>query len=80
MRDAKLLPKCKCGRSAPIGKRKCGRCLSTKGYKVTVLRPSRKGMNAVGTAHRPAKSYTRRAKRQNTSLLGAVPQLRMSGL
>lgn len=76
MRDAKLLPRCKCGRSAPIGKRKCGRCLSTKGYKVTTLRASTKGMNV----NRATKSYTRRAKRQNTSLLGAVPQLRMSGL
>jgi len=78
-RDARLLPKCKCGRPAPIGKRKCARCLSTKGFKVVQGRPSRKGSNARGTAaHKPDKIRTRRAKRQNPESLAMRPELRMS--
>jgi hypothetical protein len=56
-RETRLLPRCKCGRACPVGKRKCLNCLSTKGYKVTKGRDSRKGANAVGLAvHRPEKS------------------------
>lgn len=61
--------------STPIrkGLRKCSGCKVTKG-KVTTLRPSTKGSNARGiAAHKPDKSYTRKAKRQNTEVRGAQP-------
>jgi hypothetical protein len=65
-RDAKLLPRCKCGRMCPVGKRKCARCLSTKGYKVITGKPVTKGKNARGTClHKAEKPHTRKAKRQN---------------
>lgn len=65
-RDLRFLPKCACGRPAPVGKRKCARCISTNRMKVTEGRPVRKGSNARGVAaHKPDRSRTRKAKRQN---------------
>jgi hypothetical protein len=63
--ERRLYPTCACGRPAPIGKRKCARCLTSK-RKVTKGRDSNRGRNKVGiAAHKPAKPYTRKAKRQN---------------
>lgn len=72
-RDSKLFPKCKCGRPCPLGKRKCAKCLSTKGYKVIKGKDVRKGSNARGVClHKPDKVRTKRAKRQNTGGLPPV--------
>jgi len=50
--------------------------MSTKRYKVVEMKASRKGANKIGyCAHKPDKSHTRKAKRQNTASLGSVPQL-----
>ena len=73
-RDSRFLPQCACGRPAPIGKRKCARCISTKRMKVTQGTPSRKGSNARGiAAHKPDRSRTRKAKRQNPPQGGPMP-------
>lgn len=54
----------KCGAPIPKGKRKCAKHL--KGLKVTQGKAVRKGSNARGiAAHKPDKSYTRRAKGQH---------------
>lgn len=78
-RDARLFPTCMgkgCNRPCPIGKRKCARCLSTKGYKVVKGRDSRKGSNARGiAAHKPDKIRTKRAKRQNPERMNVVPYI-----
>jgi hypothetical protein len=65
-RDRRFFPSCiTCGKPAPIGKRKCVRCLKGK-LKVTTGRPVTKGSNARGiAAHKPDRSRTRKAKRQN---------------
>lgn len=64
-RERLLLPQCACGNPAPVGKRKCARCLKSP-RKVTQGRPVNKGRNARGiAAHKPDKSRTRKAKRQN---------------
>jgi hypothetical protein len=56
-------------------RRKCNRCRKGKTSTVTVLRPSRKGMNARGTClHKADKVRTKRAKRQNPG--GLTPVLR----
>jgi hypothetical protein len=70
--DAKLFPTCrKCGRPAPIGKVKCGRCISTKRFKTTTLKPSNKNRDKRGLClHKPDKPRTKRAKRQFT---GGMP-------
>lgn len=64
--DARLFPKCVvCKRPAPLGKRKCARCISTKRMKVTQGKDVRKGQNARGTClHKPDKPRTKRAKGQ----------------
>lgn len=63
-----------CGAPIPKGKRKCLKHLKLKG-KVTQGRPSTKGSNARGiAAHKPDKSYTRKAKRQNPEVMGTRPQ------
>lgn len=60
-------------------RKKCNGCRVSKVYKVEALRPSRKGMNARGTAlHRPEKSHTRKAKRQNPNVLGSSPDMVMT--
>jgi len=62
-------------RYAPKGKRKCLRCLSTKGFKVTQGKSVRKGANARGiAAHKPDRSRTRKAKKQNTAVMGSQPR------
>jgi hypothetical protein len=73
-RDTRFFPKCTdCKRPCPIGKRKCARCISTKRMKVTDGKPVRKGSNARGiAAHKPDRSRTRKAKRQNVG--GNQPQ------
>jgi hypothetical protein len=73
--DARLFPTCvSCGRPAPIGKRKCGRCLNTKRFKVIQGNDCRRGANATGiAAHKPDKSHTKRAKRQNPPYSGPRP-------
>jgi hypothetical protein len=61
--------------STPIrkGLRLCSAHLKTK-RKPTVGRPVTKGSNARGiAAHKPDRSRTRRAKRQNTDAMGAQP-------
>ena len=57
-------------------RRKCNACKTSKVYKVETLRGSRKGMNKRGTClHKPDKIRTKRAKRQNTNLLGEKPTM-----
>jgi hypothetical protein len=68
------------GCNTPIrkGLKKCSAHLKSK-RKATVGRPVTKGSNARGiAAHKPDKSYTRRAKRQNPEVMGTQPNLRMS--
>lgn len=63
------------GCNTPIrkGLKKCIVHLKGK-RKATVLRPSRKGMNATGiAAHKPDRSHTRKAKRQNRPTDGPRP-------
>lgn len=46
-----------------------------EGFTTVVLPESRRGRNKRGiAAHKPARSYTRKAKRQNTASLGLSPQ------
>jgi hypothetical protein len=69
--ESKLFPMCACGRPAPLGKRKCARCISTKNFKVTTGKNVTKGKNARGTClHKPDKPRTKRPKRQST---GGLP-------
>lgn len=71
--DSRFLPRCKCGRLCPVGKRKCAKCVKVR--KVTKGRDSNRGRNKVGiAAHKPDKSHTRKAKRQNTASLGMQPR------
>jgi len=63
-----------CGAPIPKGKRKCIRHLAKNGFKVTQGRNSTKGSNARGiAAHKPDKSRTRKAKRQNPPQGGPKP-------
>jgi hypothetical protein len=67
-----------CGAPIPKGKRKCLRHLKLKG-KTSQGRPVTKGSNARGiAAHKPDRSRTRRAKRQNPQVMGVKPTLRVS--
>jgi hypothetical protein len=71
--ERRLYPTCACGRVAPVGKRKCARCLK-RPRKVVTLRAGNRGRNKVGVAaHKPAKAYTRKAKRQNPPQGGPKP-------
>lgn len=71
--ERRLYPTCACGRPAPIGKRKCARCLKSP-RKVTKGRDCTRGRNKVGiAAHKPDKSHTRKAKRQNPPSGGPRP-------
>lgn len=50
-------------------------------YTTTVLRPSNRGRHKRGiTLSKPDKIRTRRAKRQNPSIMGSTPYLRKSVL
>ena len=75
--EARFMSRCTHpGCNTPIrkGLRKCVAHKKTKG-KVTQGRPVRKGANAVGiAAHKPDKSRTRKAKRQNPEVMGTRPQ------
>jgi hypothetical protein len=75
-RDAKAYRKCRtCDNKVLPPRVKCNACRKSKVYTVTVLPAGRKGYNKVGTAlHRPDKSHTRKAKRQNSHTLGMQPQ------
>jgi hypothetical protein len=64
------------GCNTPIrkGLKKCSVHLKSK-RKATVGRPVTKGSNARGiAAHKPDRSRTRKAKRQNTDAMGAQPR------
>lgn len=79
-RDRRHYKKClDCDNLVLPPRRKCNRCRKAKVYTTTVMRPSRKGMNKVGTAlHRPEKPHTRKPKRQNSNVLGSEPNMVMS--
>lgn len=65
------------GCNTPIrkGLKKCSKHLKGKRRKPIEGRPVRKGANATGiAAHKPDRSRTRRAKRQNTDGMGAQPR------
>lgn len=71
--ERRLYPTCACGRVAPIGKRKCARCLTHR-RKPTKGKDVNRGRNKVGiAAHKPDKPYTRKAKRQNPPSGGPQP-------
>lgn len=68
------------GCNTPIrkGLKKCVTHLKGK-RKATIGRPVTKGSNARGiAAHKPDKSRTRRAKRQNPEVMATRPNMRMS--
>lgn len=79
-RDRRHYRKClTCDNLVLPPRRKCNKCRKAKVYTVTTLPYGRRGRNKVGTAlHRPEKSHTRKAKRQNPNVLGSTPDMVMS--
>jgi hypothetical protein len=65
------LTKCACGRPILKPKRKCLHCKKTTKYTHTTLRAQKT------PANKPDKPRTRRAKRQNSQILGTCPDLRL---
>lgn len=74
--EARFMSRCTHpGCNTPIrkGLKKCSKHLKSR-RKATVGRPVTKGSNARGiAAHKPDRSHTRKAKRQNTDVMGAQP-------
>lgn len=72
--EARFFSRCSvCDTPIRKGLRKCSAHKKTRG-KVTQGRPVTKGSNARGiAAHKPDRSRTRRAKRQNTAIMGTQP-------
>lgn len=74
--EARFFSRCTvCETPIKKGLRKCSACKKTRG-KVTQGRPVMKGANARGVAaHKPDRSRTKRAKRQNTDITGVKPRM-----
>ena len=73
--ESRFFSRCSvCNTPIRKGLRKCSAHVKKRG-KTTVGRPVMKGANAKGiAAHKPDRSRTRRAKRQNTAITGAKPR------